>query len=377
MMRTRLVFLTISVAVVILFTGMIVASREAKEDLFKALGNLAEVIHLVRNEYVDELNTEALELSLDAGIVESVDHAAAVLPSSEVEAYQDFYRSPPPFGLVLVSRLSSAAVRHVMSLSPAADAGIQQWEVIERVEGVNTRGRPLWQVRLELATRERSGQAVSLTVMDRDVEERREVVLSPKDWEPSSVTVQARGETLVLRIDSLPEGVVSRVADLVQPDWGVVLDLRELVWGLEEEAIAVADLFVDEGVLGGWRGRRAGARTFQATDGALVSKPPVVVVGHDTEGVGEILAAALQRSGATVVGHRSTGHAPHMRIVRDGEINLWLPVGMWLRGDDEPIDGNGVNPDEVIELTGDAEEGFDPVLDRAIELAGEALKQAA
>ena len=79
MMKTRLVFLSASVLVVTLFTGVIVASREAEEDLFKALGNLAEVIHLVRNEYVDELHTEALQLSLDAGIAESVDQAAAVL----------------------------------------------------------------------------------------------------------------------------------------------------------------------------------------------------------------------------------------------------------------------------------------------------------
>ncbi len=377
MMKTRLVFLSTSVMMVILFTGMIVASRETKEDLFRALGNLAEVIHLVRNEYVDELNTEALELSLDAGIVESVDQAAAVLPETEVEAYQSFSQSPPPFGLVLASRLSSAAVRHVMTDSPADDAGIEQWEVIERVEGVNTRGRPLWQVRLELARREQGDQTVSLTVMDRDVEERREVVLSPTDWEPTSVSTQARGETLVLQIDSLPAGTVAQVADRVQPEWGLVLDLRKLVWGVEDEAIAVADLFVSEGVLGGWRGRRAGAQTFEATEGALVSNPPVVVIGHDTEGVGEILAAALQRSGATVVGHRSAGHAPHMRIVRDGGINLWLPVGLWLRGDDEPIDGNGVVPDEVVETTAGADEGLDPVLDRAIELAGEPLEQAA
>ncbi len=377
MMKTRLVFLSTSVMMVILFTGMIVASRETKEDLFRALGNLAEVIHLVRNEYVDELNTEALELSLDAGIVESVDQAAAVLPETEVEAYQSFSESPPPFGLVLASRLSSAAVRHVMTDSPADDAGIEQWEVIERVEGVNTRGRPLWQVRLELARREQGDQTVSLTVMDRDVEERREVVLSPTDWEPTSVSTQARGETLVLQIDSLPTGTVAQVADRVQPEWGLVLDLRKLVWGVEDEAIAVADLFVSEGVLGGWRGRRAGAQTFQATEGALVSNPPVVVIGHDTEGVGEVLAAALQRSGATVVGHRSAGHAPHMRIVRDGGINLWLPVGLWLRGDDEPIDGNGVVPDEVVETTAGADEGLDPVLDRAIELAGEPLEQAA
>lgn len=377
MMRARVVFLSASVMVVILFTGMMVASREAKEDLFRALGNLAEVIHLVRNEYVDELNTEALQMSLDAGIVESVDRAAAVLPEAEVEAYQRLSQSPPPFGIVLASRLSSAAVRHVMSGSPAAAAGVQQWEVIERVEGVNTRGRPLWQVRLELAQRENSGQTVSLTVMDRDVEERREVTLVPTEWQPSSVMVQGHDRTLVLEIDSLPAGTVAKVADQVQSDRGLVLDLRQLVWGLEDEAIAVADLFVSEGVIGGWRGRRAGAQTFQATDGSLLARPPVVVIGPDTEGVGEILASALQRSGAIVVGHHSAGHAPHMRIVRDGDLNLWMPVGLWLRGDDEPIDGNGILPDEVVEEGPESEAGHDPVLDRAIELASEPLEVAA
>ena len=142
MMRVRTVFLSVSVVVVLLFAGALAASRSSRDGLFRALGNLAEVVHLVETEYVDNLNQEALSLSLDAGLVESQDPWAAVLPADRIDDYLEFVESPPPFGLVLVSRLGSAAVRYVLSGSPAEEAGLQPWEVIERVEGVISRGRP-------------------------------------------------------------------------------------------------------------------------------------------------------------------------------------------------------------------------------------------
>jgi carboxyl-terminal processing protease len=300
------------------------------------------------------------------------------LPSDLVEAYEEFTRSRPPFGLVLASRLSSAAVRHIVPGSPAAMAGLEDWEVIEQVDGVNTRGQPLWRLRLDLQEREINGQSVTVTLMDRGVEERREVVLVPTEWDLSPALAEERDGALVVRIDNLPDGASEEIAKLIDPDRSLVLDLRELVWGVEDEAIAVADLFVDGGVLGGWRGRRAGSQVFEATTGTVVSEPPVVMIGPNTEGVGEILAAALQRSEATVIGHRSVGHAPHMRVVNDGDLALWLPVGQWLRPDDDPIKGNGIEPDEVVELTEGEDEDTDPTLDRALEIVGAvSLEEAA
>jgi C-terminal processing protease CtpA/Prc len=376
MMRTRIVFLSVSVTVIILFTGMIVASRETRDELFQALGNLAEVAHLIKAEYVDELNSEALALSLDSGIVESVDPWAAILPTDQVDAFNDFLKSPPPFGLVLSSRLGSAAVRATIPGSPAADADLQPWEVIERVDAIYTRGRPLWQIRLELMQHEQEGQPVMLTIVDRRVEDRREVGLLPALWKARTAMLDEFDDAQVVRVETLPEGAAEKIGGLINADKAVVLDLRNLVWGLEDEAIAVADLFVADGVLGGWRGRRAGSQTYEATAGAVVPEPPVILVNGDTEGVGEILAAALQRNGATVVGNRTVGHAPHMRLIQDQDVNLWLPVGRWLRADDTEIDGNGVEPDEVVDEA-DEDSDEDPALDRALEIAQQPLEKAA
>lgn len=376
MTKFRITVMTLSLLTVLGFGGMLAAGKDDDEGLYRALGNLAEVVHLIRTEYVDELNDEALSQSLDAGIVESVDRWAAVLPTDKAGTYRELVAAPPAYGLVLGARLGSAAVRQAIPGSPAAASALEAWEVIERVDGVNTRGRPLWQLRLELRDKEAAGSSVALTVVDRRVDQRREVVLQPAPWAPVAGSLEEVNGTAVIRLDSLPAGAADQIRKLLPLDRAVVLDLRNLVWGFEEQAIAVADLFVNEGVLGGWSGRKAGSQTFAAAAGALLERPPVVTIGPETEGVGEILASALQRSGMPLVGGRTMGHAPHMRFIEEGELTLWLPVGKWMRADDTPINGNGVEPDEAVEVADEDGDG-DPVLDRALELAVAPLEKAA
>ena len=376
MTRTRIAFMSVSLVVVLLFAGLLAAGRGETDGLYKALGNLAEVVYLIQNDYVDELNPELLSMSLDAGIVESIDRWAAVLPADMTDVYRELVNAPPAFGLALATRIGSAAVRQAIAGSPAAATDLEAWEVIERVDGINTRGRPLWQLRLELKVKETAGEIVTLTVVDRRVDERREVVLEPVQWSPTIASIDALDGVGLLEIDSLPEGAADRIAELIPDQGPLVIDLRSLAWGLETEAMAVADLFVEEGLLAGWEGRLAGAQSYAATPGAAMEQPPVVLVGPETEGVGEILAVALKRAGSTLVGGRTIGHAPHMRFIEDQDTTLWIPVGNWLRTDDSAISKNGIEPDEVVEAS-DPESEDDPVLDRALEIVGQALEKAA
>ena len=368
--------MSVSVAVVLLFSGLLMANRSNQDVLFRALGNLAEVVHLVETEYVDELNQEALSMSLDAGLVEPLDRSAAVLPGDRIDEYLEAVESAPPFGLGLATRLGSASVYFVLQGSPAETAGLDRWEVIELVEGVNSRGRPLWQIRLELMEHENLGEPVRLTVFDREVDERREVILEPAPWTVRPATVEVLSEATVIRIEALPKNSLASVTALVPTDGPLILDLRDLRWGIESEAIALADAFVEAGVLGGWQGRRAGSKSYSATAGSVVASAPVVLVDRMTQGIAEILAEALQRNGAVVVGEKTAGHASYMSLVRDGDVAVWMPVGQWLRADEKPINGNGVEPDEAVEVV-DPEAEDDPVLARALELVSRELPKAA
>jgi len=326
---------------------------------------------LVESEYVDPLNDEALAMALDAGLLESVDPWAAVVPEGDVETYRRLVVETPPYGLVIGGRLGSAAVRDALPGSPASKAGLQSWEVVEKIDGVYTRGRPLWQIRLELFRKERAGDDVVLTVVDREVDDRREVVLTAGPWSPVQVEATEVRGVRVVTLRGLGPGVTDRLHEVLTEDRPTVIDLRNLVWGTGEEAIAAADLLIDRGTIAVWSGRREGEKAFEANPGTLCAEPPVVLVGPDTEGVGEVLASALERNGSSLLGWTTAGHAPVMRFVESGGLHLYIPVAQWLAEDGETIDGLGLEPAEKVDWFRDPDdpEAVDEVLERGIERA--------
>jgi len=363
-----------SLICVISFAGLVLAGRGNANGLLRALGNLAQVVHLVDTKYVDKVDLDALGEGLDAGLVESVDPEAAVLDPREAPAFTKLLDAPPPFGLVLSLRIGSAAVRQALPGSPAADAGLESWDVIEEIEGIPTRGFPLWRARMTLEEHVDRNEPLHLTVFGRDMEKRREVTLQPEPWKVQNLQRAERNGVQILKILALGSGA-SKELGAALGDGPTILDLRHLVWGTENEAVAAIDLFVEKGVVARWKGRRAGERSFEAGVSKYGGPLPIVMIGPDTEEVGEILAAGLRRAGCTIIGSRTMGHAPHMVLIHDGDLTLWLPVGRWLRADGKPIAGNGIEPDEKIEVKAEGggeesgQEQKDPVLDRALELA--------
>ncbi len=372
--RIRRWFLVGSVCVTVLVAGVLLAAGRIGDDLYRALGNLGEVLYLVSNNYVDPVNPEQLESGLVAGLLWSLDPSAALLAEEELDEFQQMVEAPPAFGLMLTQRLDSAAVRQVLPGSPAAQSGLQQWEIIERIDGVNSLGRASWQIRMELWRKYREAQAVELTVVDQTVDERRTVVLEPQAWQLEPVDHRVLDEVPVVSIRALAAGTSEELRQRLQSSPPVVLDLRELAWGLESEAIAVADLFAAEGVLGHWKGTKAGERQFAATGSTVAAELPVVVVSPTTEGVGEVLAAAFARLGAPIVGATTAGHARHSQLVHDEDLHLWLPVASWLGPEGKPLDDAGLEPTVVVEPDEDAP---DRALERAVALVLERYAEAA
>jgi C-terminal processing protease CtpA/Prc len=196
------------------------------------------------------------------------------------------------------------------------------------------------------------------------------------EWDLQAATSEDRDEVTIIQIEAISKDVVETVTSLLPERGQVILDLRELRWGLEAQTMTLADSFVSSGRLGRWEGRRAGSRTYEAKEKVVTETLPVVLVGTHTAGVGEILAAALQGAGAVVVGQSTVGYAPYMSLVQDGDVAIWMPVGQWLRPDDETIDGKGIEPDEVVEQL-DPDADGDPVLERALEILNQDLEKAA
>ncbi len=140
---------------------------------------------------------------------------------------------------------------------------------------------------------------------------------------------------------------------------GVILDVRGNPGGEVTEAVLVADLFVEEGVLTRTRGRggvilREELATAAGTDNEI---PLVVLQDRRSASAAELLAVALQGNGrAKVVGERSFGKGTVQEVIGipDGSL-LTLTVARYFSPSDRLIDGRGVDPDiELERLAGDA-----------------------
>ena len=97
----------------------------------------------------------------------------------------------------------------------------------------------------------------------------------------------------------------------VQPVSGLILDVRNNPGGLLSSAIAVADLFLDRGVIVTTRKQRGevAQQEFRATlDDILPGKPMAVLINAGSASASEVVAAALHdHQRAVLVGTRSYG----------------------------------------------------------------------
>jgi carboxyl-terminal processing protease len=133
-----------------------------------------------------------------------------------------------------------------------------------------------------------------------------------------------------------------------KPPRGLVIDVRGNTGGRLDEVIALADLFLNRGIiLRTWqRGRE---QEFSAdADLALPAGVPVsILVNGETASAAEMFAASMQANGrATLVGTSTygKGSATVTRILPEGS-GLVLTIARCevVRG--QPLEGNGVRPD--------------------------------
>ncbi|MCA9634466.1 MAG: PDZ domain-containing protein [Myxococcales bacterium] len=135
---------------------------------------------------------------------------------------------------------------------------------------------------------------------------------------------------------------------------GIILDLRGNPGGDVQEAVAIADLFVAEGVLVRTRGRGGQILREEIAHrgGSDETTPLVVIQDRHSASAAELLAATLQdHRRAQVIGELSYGKGTVQDVIGmpDGSV-LTLTIARYFSPKDRVVDGNGVDPDIHVSL---------------------------
>jgi carboxyl-terminal processing protease len=126
-----------------------------------------------------------------------------------------------------------------------------------------------------------------------------------------------------------------------------VLDLRHCSTGEPEVGVALANLFMDKGLIGYTQGQKVGRQDFQASASKQITKLPLVVlVNRATAGAAEVASEALLESKhAQVVGERTFGDAAIRKAVTlDDGGALILSVAKYYGPAGKAIQDTGVTP---------------------------------
>jgi len=348
----------------------------ATRGVYRLLGLVGQVLALVQSNYVEETSLDTLETGALAGLVESADPGGAWIPSDLAADYQNLARREvPPFGLVLGKRSTYPVVMQVLPGSPAETAGLVPGELIERAGDRPARARPLWETALLLEAAERDGRTVDLDVISRDLAGKRLVTLAAGTALPPAPSITLHDTVPVVRLTSVNDGALVPLRRALGEHPGatsIVVDLTGTALGSFKAAPSVAAELIGGEVSVEWSGRdEKGALTANAA-----ARPWRVLVCVDgtTSGPAEVLALALQKRGATLVGHETYGDTAERRAVRGDGGQLWLARTWFLAQDGSALLGAGLKPDEPVRGRGEV----GSILERALELArGEAPAKAA
>ena len=134
---------------------------------------------------------------------------------------------------------------------------------------------------------------------------------------------------------------------------GVILDLRNDPGGLLDQAVAVADAFLEKGEIVSTRGRRSeDAQRYNARPGDIAAGLPVaVLINGGSASASEIVAGALQdHHRAILLGTRSFGKGSVQTIIPlPGHGAMRLTTARYYTPSGRSIQAKGIDPDIVVE----------------------------
>lgn len=278
---------------------------------YQELALLTNVLHLVDQYYVEEVEQRELIEGALEGMLNALDPHSSYLSTELYREIQlDTKGEFEGLGIEITKRDRKGFVTVVAPIdgTPASRAGVRALDEIVAVcpdattdSCVTTEDMNLLEaVKLMRGPR---GTEVMIQILRNGWETPRPFVIRRAPIHVSSVTLETVEEGLpYVRLSQFQENSSEELQEALAeaaaaaPIRGLVLDLRDNPGGLLDQAVEVADLFLDDGLIVFAEGRGGGGRSEWSAKniGTQPDYPIVVLVNGGSASASEIVAGALQ-----------------------------------------------------------------------------------
>ncbi len=314
---------------------------------------------MVKQAYVSPVTNKKLMQSAIRGMIAGLDPHSAFLDQHELaDLSEDTSGAYTGLGIQVAQVKHQLVIIAPLDGGPAKRAGILPGDVIVAINGVTVQPDAIDAAVKQL--RGPIGSKITLTIVHQGADKPIPVALVRQRIQVSSVSVRMLEPGYAyLRISEFQEDSADelsrKLAELQRkhgPLAGAVLDLRSNPGGLLTSAVAVADDFLNSGVIVTTRGRLPQSDlSFSATPGDLLNGAPMVVlVDNGTASAAEIVTGALKDNHrALVMGRRTFGKGSVQTVLPLGNGDaLKLTTARYYTPNGTSIQVAGITPDIVL-----------------------------
>ncbi len=358
MSKKKVFFFAVSVAVVFsLIGGALFGQATQRNNVFRYLSIFTEVFDLVRNNYVEQVAPDQLMDGAFNGVTDAIDEFSYYVPPTQMAAYKTYMDSEDNgIGLVVTKRFGYAYVIASIPGSPAAKAGIERGDFIEKVDGKATQKMAVWQVRNAL----HGGKPIQLQVLRGGQTKRDEFTIQQANYHPVPLTTQQFGTVAYIKVPYFEKGTAEQLKsalDNVRKSGNrkLIIDVRGNAGGEVVEAITSADELLTSGLITSVEGH-VDAKRWQADRATDYDGDVEVLTDNSTASGAEIFAAAIHgNSRGKLVGVNTYGKAVVQKFIAlPSGGGVLMTVAHYTTPEMKPIKEGGVKPDVPVDLTAQA-----------------------
>jgi carboxyl-terminal processing protease len=335
------------------------ASVVAKtSDTYQQLETFTAVLHMIDENYVEEIDSKKLMEGAINGMLTSLDpHSSYMSPEDFKELQIETQGSFSGIGIEITMKDSVLTVVSPIDDTPAFKGGVKAGDKILKIEGQTTKNITLMEAVKKL--RGPKGSNVTISIHREGWTELKELVLTRDDIPLLSVKSKILEPGYgYIRIRSFQTNTTRDFKEALQEITqkqelkGLVLDLRNNPGGLLDQSVRISDIFLDDGLIVYTKARREDNNlSFSAhKDFLKYDFPIVVLVNEGSASASEIVAGALQdHKRALILGAQTFGKGSVQTIhpMVNGA-GVRLTTALYYTPSGRSIQATGITPDIIV-----------------------------
>ena len=334
-------------------------SQQERQQTYQKLELFSNILSILQDNYVEEIDTDSVIEGAINGLLLSLDpHSSYLPPQSFQELQNETQGSFTGIGIEITIRENKLTVVSPIEGTPAFEAGLQANDTIVKIEGEWTTDMSPMDAIKKL--RGPKGSEVTFSVYREGWDDLKEFTLVRDVIPVRSVRAlfleKGIAYTRITNFQSrTTKDYLTELKNLQKKDTvnAIILDLRNNPGGLLNQAVSVADIFVDSGLIVYTKGRREEQNmVFEAREsGSYSATPLIVLVNEGSASASEIVAGAIQdQKRGLIVGTQTFGKGSVQTIVPlQNGAGLRMTTARYYTPSGKSIQVRGITPDITID----------------------------